>query len=421
MNLPHLRWYIAVLLCIVTTINYVDRQALSVTAPLLMELFKLSNVQYGFITTGFLFAYALGQLLCGPVIDRYGTQRSFSVAVSAWSVAGMLHAATTGFTSLLGYRILLGLAEAANFPLALKAIAEWFPARDRSMAVGILMIGPGLGAIIAPPLLAFITTFAGWQWAFIVPGTIGLLWLWVWWLFYEAPELHKLLDPVERRLILAGRVREDARTAIPGWRLILKRREVKGLLLSRFVADGAFYFFVFWLPAYLASERDLDILQIGAVAWVPFLAADLGSLCGGWTGARLIRAGWSLDRARKFVIWAGALSVPLCMPALWFESVAVTIGVISLALFAIQFKQSSLFALPADLYPAREVGTVWGIFGAAGSFGAMLFSPLVGWLIDNWSYAPVFGLVSLMHILSAICVGIFVPRIESSAPEDGEP
>lgn len=154
----------------------------------------------------------------------------------------MLHAAVGGFISLLGYRILLGLTEAANFPLALKAIAEWFPARDRSMAVGILMIGPGLGAIIAPPVLAFITTIAGWQWAYIVPGAIGILWLWMWWLFFEAPELHKLLDPVEQRLILAGRVRQDANAAIPGWRLILRRPEVKGLVLARFVADGAFYF-----------------------------------------------------------------------------------------------------------------------------------------------------------------------------------
>ena len=193
---------------------------------------------------------------------------------------------------------------------------------------------------------------------------------------------------------------------------------MKGRVLSSFVADGAFYFFAFWLPIYLATERNLDILQIGMVAWVPFLAADLGGLCGGWIGAQLIRAGWSLDRARKFVIWAGALAVPLCLPALQFGSVALAIGVISAALFAIQFKQSSLFALPADLYPAREVGTVWGIFGAAGSFGAMLFSPLVGWLIDNWSYAPVFGLVSIMHILSAICVSLFIRRIEASGPTD---
>ena len=183
-------------------------------------------------------------------------------------------------------------------------------------------------------------------------------------------------------------------------------------MLSRFVSDGAFYFFVFWLPAYLASQRGFNIIEIGLFAWIPFLAADLGSLAGGWAGQSMIRRGMSLNAARKWVIWVGALMVPLALPAVTTESTSMAIAVIAGAMFAIQVKASSLFALPADLFPARDVATVWGLYGAVGSFGAMAFNALVGWTIDQYSYFPVFVAVAVMHIVSAVLINIFVPRIE---------
>lgn len=407
------RWRIAIMLCLITTINYIDRQALTVAAPLLMEQFAISNAGYGIITSGFLFAYGLGQLICGPIVDRLGTKRAFSLAVIAWSIAGMLHAAGRGFLSFLFFRVLLGLTEAANFPVALKAIAEWFPPAERSLAVGILTVGPGLGAIIAPPMIALIIETMGWQAGFLIPGAIGFVWLALWHRMYHLPAAHPRLDPVERDVILAATSLVTAQVLMKRpWYWSLRYREVWGLMLSRFVSDGAFYFFVFWLPVYLTAERGFDLMAIAMFAWIPFLAADIGGLAGGWLGKRMVENGASLDSARKRVIWIGALLVPVSLPAVTAESWQVALALIGVAMFAIQFKASSLFAVPADLFPARDVGTIWGIFGAVGSFGGMVFTGLAGWVIDNHSWEPLFVAVAFMHILSAMLVSVFIPRIE---------
>ncbi len=410
-----LRWRIAIMLCLITTINYVDRQVFSVAAPVLMEEFSLSNTEYGWITSGFLFAYAIGQLLTGPVIDRLGTKRAFSLAVIAWSLAGIAHAFGRGFLSFFTFRSLLGLSEAANFPAALKAVAEWFPRAERSMAVGILAVGPGLGAMITPPLVGLIIETLGWRVAFIIPGAIGLVWLWWWQRYFHSPERHPDISAQERQLILTGRDRAEPSVKRP-WYWVLRHREIWGLVLSRFIGDGAFYFFVFWLPLYLSSARGFNIMEIALFAWIPFLALDFGSLAGGWFGQRLIRGGMSLDRSRKIVIWIGALLVPVALPAVTADSAATAIALIAAAMFAMQFKASSLFTLPADLFPARDVGTVWGLFGAIGSFGAMAFNAVVGWTIDHFSYQPVFAAVAVMHTLSAAMISLFIPQVRQLAP-----
>jgi len=413
------RWQIAILLCLITTINYVDRQAIAVAAPVIVEQFSLSNTEFGLITSGFLFAYAIGQMIIGPVVDRLGTKRSFRFAVIAWSIAGILHAAGRGFWSFFSLRALLGLTESMNFPAAVKAVAEWFPRAERSMAVGIVTMGPGLGALIAPPLLGWLITTFGWQWAFIVPGAAGFLWLAIWQTRYDRPETHRGLSDAERALILNDRdVEHVAGPAEEGgepWYAFVRflaYREVWGLMLSRFVADGAFYFFVSWLPLYLAQERGFDIRAIAFSAWIPFLAADLGSLFGGWLGTRLIRGGMSVNASRKWVIWIGALIIPCALPAVFVESAYVAIALIGLAMFAIQVKSSNLFTVPADLFPARDVATIWGLFGAVGSFGGMLFVGLAGWVSEHYSYAPIFAAVGVMHIVSAFIVMFMIPNIK---------
>lgn len=411
-----LRWRVAVLLCLITTINYLDRQALAITGPTVMQEFGLDNVEFGLINSTFLFAYAIGHLLAGPFIDRFGTRRAFSLAVVAWSVAGMLHAAGRGFGSFLALRGLLGLTEAANFPAALKSVAEWFPKRDRSLAVGIVTVGPGLGAVIAPPLLGWLTLAWGWQAAFLVPGVIGFFWLLAWQRWYRPPEEHPGIGADERRLILADREEGAGATEAGrvGWRELagfLRYREVWGLVLSRFANDGAFYFFITWLPTWLVQSRGLDLRAIAAAAWVPYLAADLGSVAGGWAGQRLIARGASVDRARKACIWAGALLVPLALPAAQAGSVTTALALIGLAMFAIQFKAANLFALPVDLFPARVVGSVWGLFGAIGSFGGMAFVAATGWVSQHYSYEPVFWAVGVTQLLSAVFVSWLIPRI----------
>lgn len=244
-----------------------------------------------------------------------------------------------------------------NFPAALKAVAEWFPAHERSLATGIVTAGTGIGAIVAPPLVGLLIHFHGWQAAFLVPGAVGFLWVLAWKRMYALPEAHPTIAPAERAYIVGGRVPEAGGTA-NRWRDYLRYRETWGLILARFTGDGAFYFFAFWLPNYLHSERGFDIVRIAWVAALPFVAADLGAQC------------------------------------------------------AIQVKQASLFAVPTDLFPARDVASVWGLSGAAGSLAAAFAQPVIGWLIDNYSYTPVFAIVSFMHIVSALAVTVLIRRIE---------
>lgn len=404
------RWGIAVLLSLVTAVGYIDRQALSVTAPVLKSEFGFSNSEYGAIAASFLFAYAIGQLLTGPLIDRLGTKRALSLAVLWWSVVAMLHAFGRGFASFIGLRMLLGLTEGANLPAAFKAVAEWFPRADRSLAAGFITAGVGLGAILAPPIVGWLAYHYGWQAAFLVPGAAGFLWLIIWRIAYHLPETHPRIEPSERALILAERVASPAGAQRP-WHHYLRYREVWVLTLARFCGDGAFYFFAAWLPLYLADERGFNLLQIGAFAWMPFLAADIGSLGGGWLGGRLINSGWSLDASRKTLIWTGALLMLGAMPVVSAPTPLLAIALISLALFAIQLKSASLFPLVADMFPARSVATVWGLSAAAGSTGGALFQFGVGRLIDLYSYTPVFVIVSLMGIVQALLVTFFIPRI----------
>ena len=402
------RWYIAVLLCLITTINYIDRIALAVAAPVMLGELSLSTAQYGVITSGFLFAYAIGQVATGPIIDRIGTKRAFGLAVVWWSIAGMLHAASRGFLSLLSFRVLLGLGEAANFPAALKAVAEWFPRAERTLAVGILTVGPGLGSVLAPPLVGGLILLGGWQLAFIVTGALGFLWLIAWRYLYDLPEKLPNLSDAERQHILAHRDVEQGEQPKVSWLQMAVRPQVLGLMASRFVSDGGFYFFVFFLPVYLASERGFDIRAIALFAWIPYLGADLGSLAGGWASKKLADRGMGLLAARKWVIWIGALLVPVAMPAAWVDSPMVAILLIALAMFFIQLKSAVHFTLPADLFPASEVGRVWGLFGAAGSFGGMFFTFLAGVLAEQNQYPLIFVLVSLVHILSAMLVSLSV-------------
>jgi ACS family hexuronate transporter-like MFS transporter len=406
------RWRVAVLLCLATTVNHIDRQSLSLAAPTLMETFRLNQAQFGWINSSFLFAYAVGQLVTGMVVDRWGTRRSLSLAVVWWSLAAMLHAAGRGFFSFLSLRGLLGITEAANFPAAFKAIGEWFPKSERSLASGVIMTGTGLGAMLAPPLIGLLIHHWGWQAAFLVPGAVGWLWAILWLRYYKLPEKHPRVSREELDWILSGRQPQAAESARPAWHSFLRYRQVWGLMLARFVSDGGYYFFAFWLPTYLHKARGFNLLKIAMFAWIPFLAADLGSLGGGWLDKMLIERGVSSDCSRKLVIWLGALIVMAAMPAVFADSALMAILLISVAMFGIQFKASSLFGLPTDLFSSRDVATVWGLTGAVGSFGGMLYQPLVGWVADNFSYVPVFIAVPLLQILAALVVSVFIPRVD---------
>lgn len=405
------RWWIIITIFIATTINYIDRQALSVAAPYIKNDLSISNEQYGWIVSAFLLSYAIMQFVSGNIIDKIGVKKGFSFAVIWWSIASIAHAFGKGFASLAGLRFLLGIGEAANFPTAMKAISRWFPDEEKTKATGILNMGPGLGAVIAPPLMAFLIYAVGWRMAFVVTGLFGFFWLILWQYIYHEPEDHPRLSTDEK--ILLDHIAQDSEGQEKlHWTSYFKYKEVWGVALSRFVSDGSFYFFIFWLPSYLVDVKEFNLMQIGLFAWIPFLAADIGSLAGGWTGASLMKNGMSLDRSRKIVMWIGALFVIPVLLCLFVNSPMWAIFFISLALFATQFKQSSLFTIPVDLFDSQNAASVWGISGSAGSFGAMLFTPVIGWLIDNISYSPVFVIVSFLHIISVLLIHAFIPKIK---------
>lgn len=407
------RWRIAILLAVITTINYIDRSVFGVVAPLVRDLFSIGDADYGLITSGFLFAYGIGQLASGPLIDRLGTKRAFGAAALLWSLATMLHALGRGLWSFFALRVALGVTEAANFPAATKAVAQWFPARERSTAVGIFMLGAGLGAIITPPLTVWIIDTLNWRWAFIIPGALGLAWVILWLRWFHQPEDHPRIGRDERDMILAQRSQQ---ASAEHWTGLLRYREFWGLLVARVVSDFPFYFFLFWLPQYLIDARGFDLRAIAMFAWLPWVAADLGALAGGSMSSWLVARGHSVNFARKAVIWLGAIFVLVTIPAVQTESSYLALALICFGLFAIQVKGSVFFTLPADLFPAARVATVWGVFGAVGSLGGSVLGILAGLMIETSGYTNVFVMIAFLHLLSAALLQLFVPSIRQLHP-----
>lgn len=403
-----IRWRIAILLAVITTINYIDRSVFGVVAPVVRDLFQIGDADYGLITSGFLLAYGVGQLISGPLIDKLGTKRAFGLAAILWSLATMLHALGRGLWSFLTLRITLGLAEAANFPAATKAVAQWFPARERATAVGIFMLGAGLGAIVTPPLTVWIMETLGWRWAFIIPGALGLVWVILWRRWFWQPEEHPKISESERSMILAERSEQISKES---WVSLLRHKEFWGLMAARVVSDFPFYFFLFWLPQYLIDARGFNLYQIAMFAWLPWVAADLGAIVGGSASSWLVSHGKSIDFARKAVIWVGAFLVLVTIPAVRTESSYTALALICFGLFAIQVKGSVFFTLPTDLFPAAKVATVWGVFGAVGSLGGSVLGLVAGLMIETSGYNSVFYMIAVLHLVSAAILQIFVPKI----------
>lgn len=320
----------------------------------------------------------------------------------------MLHSLGRGLWSFFVMRVTLGLAEAANFPAATKAVAQWFPTRERSTAVGIVMLGAGAGAIITPPLTIWIIETMGWRWAFVIPGALGIAWVILWQRWFHLPEDHPTISVQEREMILADR---SPQLVKEHWTSLFKYKEFWGLLAARLVSDFPFYFFLFWLPQYLIDARGFDLRDIAMFAWLPWIAADLGALTGGSLSSWLVARGKSINFARKAVIWLGATMVLVTIPAVQAENSYTALTLICFGLFAIQTKGSVFFTLPTDLFPAEKVATVWGIFGAVGSLGGSLLGILAGYMIQSSGYDNVFYMIAFLHLLSALLLQVFVPRI----------
>lgn len=389
---PH-RWVVVALLFAATTLNYIDRQTLSVVAPYIRDDLSITNEGYGYAVGSFLAAYTVMHVVSGRIVDAVGTRLGLALAVAWWSVAAMLHAAARGVGSLCFFRFLLGAGEAGGYPAAIKCVGEWFGASERALATGLFNTGAAAGALVAPPLVAWLVLRAGWRTAFLATGAAGLLWVFAWLQIYN------------RRPAAT----EPASPPPVGLRRLIVQRPIWGLCLARCLTDPVWYFYLFWLPTYLKDVRHFSLAEVGYFAWIPFLTADLGSLAGGATSSWLIRRGCPLFRARHITMAASALLMPAALFAVQAEHPAAAVAWISLATFGHQSWSSNSLILPADLLPSRNVASAYGLTGGSGSLGASLISFGLGHLITRVSYGPVFTVAGLLHPLAAVIV-IFTVR-----------
>jgi ACS family hexuronate transporter-like MFS transporter len=411
-KIPKLRWVIAAMLFLSTMINYADRLALSIVSRDLRNEFHLSEQDYSYIITAFFVAYAIMYAGSGYLVDRLGTRRGFALFISTWSIAAILHALVRGFWSLAGVRFLLGLSEPGNWPAAAKAVAEWFPPEQRALGVGIFNAGSSLGSAIAPPMVAYLTLRYGWRFAFLFTGSMGLAWLAAWLVLYQPPHRNRWLSAEEYAAIKSQVAPPEEASAAPriDWRKVIVMRECYTLILARFFTDPVIYFVIFWLPEYLRKERGFNLKMVGDYAWVPFFVGGGGYLLGGWLSGRLMRAGWKLPDARTFVMLLGALVMPAAIfaplvPAAWMAIVATCFITFGHAFFV-----ANVQTLPTDLFRGPEIGTVSGFSGMGGAVGGILATLGTGYVVQHFSYAPIFFLAGLMHPLSVGLVYWLLPN-----------
>ena len=414
-KLRGLRWWIAGLIFLATLINYIDRLTISVLAPVITRELGLTNTEFGGIVTWFLLAYTISQGLSGKLYDRIGTKRGFVGSITVWSIAAMAHAFARGLASLSIFRFILGLGEAGNWPGAAKTIAEWFPIRERAFGMAIFNSGAAIGSVVAPPLIVWLSLSYGWQTTFIVTGSLGFLWLLIWLFFYQTPERHRWLSDEERQLIREGqRVEQtvDSDAVQFRWRDLLRYRQVWGIVLARFLTDPVWWLYISWLPKYLADARGFSLVKIGLFAWVPYVAADAGSLSGGWLSGFLISRGWSVDRARKIVIGLSALLMPAGILAALARDPMVALALIGVVLFGFQVWINNVQTLPSDYFPDKAVGSVAGLGGTGAGIGSMIFILSTGWIVDHFSYVPVLVTAGLLAPLGTLVLFVLSGRIE---------
>jgi ACS family hexuronate transporter-like MFS transporter len=331
-----------------------------------------------------------------------------------WSAANALHGVVTGVNQLAVARFALGLGEGGGFPGSAKAVSEWFPAKERSFAFGLFNTGSSAGAVIAPPLIASIVLMWNWRLVFFITGAAGFVWVAFWLWLYRAPGVHPRITSEESAYLRSSVIPHSASSGLK-WTALLRFPEVWTLCSAKFLGDSAWYFFIFWLPKYLADVRHLNIRQIGYYAWIPFLFAGLGSFLGGWFSSYLIKRGWSINRSRKLSLGISVTLLPTSL-LISVSPIPVAIVFFSAAMFGHQFWSTIMQTLPADLFPSANVGAVSGLVGAAGSFGGMLFNLLAGWLVTTFqSYSPVFLIAGFLHPMSFLIILMAIREVKPVA------
>jgi ACS family hexuronate transporter-like MFS transporter len=406
----NLRWRIAFIVSAAIAISYLDRQTLPVAIKSIQQDIPISNEKFALLNTAFLIAYGLMYAGGGRLLDLLGTRLGFTVVMLFWSLACASHGLAANLVMLVASRLLLGIGEGGGFPAATRSMAEWFPERERSTAMGIMNAGTALGAIAAPPLIVLVLSFANWRWIFFITGAIGLAWTLWWRREYFLPAQHPRLSTAEREQ-LDPVLQTGPATAGVKWSQLFRYRQTWGLMLAKTLSDAAWYFYLFWLPKYLYDARGFDIKAVGAFAWIPHVAAGVGCLCGGWFSSWLLHRHSSLNVARKLALGLSAA----VMPSILFVThvpVAGAIALFCLAYFGQQSWSTLVMTLPADIFEKASVGSVAGLVGFGGAMGGVLFGQLAGYLLDHgWGYGLIFSLAGSLHILAFLALCLIIPAL----------
>jgi ACS family hexuronate transporter-like MFS transporter len=406
-----LRWRIAVLVSAAIAISYLDRQTLPVAIKAITRDIPLSNQQFSYLQSAFLFSYAFMYAGGGKLADALGTRLGFTVIMLFWSLACFGHGLAISFAMLAVSRFLLGMGEGGGFPAATRVVAEWFPVNERATGMGIINAGTAVGALLAPPLIALALAFANWRWIFFLTGSIGLLWTLWWRLAYFPPDQHPKLSAEERAQI-RSLVAPSISSGKISWIELLRVREAWGLVAAKFLSDAAWYFYLFWLPKYLYDARGFDIKAVGTLAWIPYAASGVGCLVGGGLSSYLIGRHFSVGTARKLALGLSAAVMPfiLLVPHV---RVSWAIAIFSLAYFGQQSWSTLVMVLPTDLFPTNVVGAVAGLVGFGGAMGGIAFGQLAGYLLDHgFGYGLVFTLAGTFHVVAFLIILIAVPSVQ---------
>ncbi len=406
------RWRILALLFFATTINYIDRQVIGLLKPFISNELGWNEIDYGHIVTAFQVAYAIGLIITGRFLDKFGTRIGYMWAIIIWSIAGIAHAAARGVVGFAVARFTLGLGESANFPAAVKSVAEWFPGKERAFATGLFNSGSTIGAIIAPIIVTAISLSLGWKWAFIITGSLGFIWLLFWIAWYRAPEKHPKISKEELLYINQDEIDTDIKKRMK-WIDLIRMKQTMAICSTRFLSDWVWWFFLFWIPDYLHKAYGINMKEVVLPLIVIYSVSSIGGIGGGWLSSRFISSGKSIDYARKTSILICALIILPVMLVSQTHHLWTAVILISLAAAGHQGWASNIFTIISDIYPKHSVGTMTGLSGFAGAVGGALSASFVGLILEKTgSYFLIFLIASSVYLLNWLLLKLFIKEIK---------
>lgn len=406
------RWWIITLLFFATTINYIDRQIIGILKPYIEGELGWSEVDYGYIVFTFQIAYAIGLLVTGRFIDNIGTRNGYAWAISIWSAATMFHAAARSVTGFAIARFVLGIGEAANFPAAVKTVSEWFPKKERAFATGLFNAGSNFGAILAPVIVSALYVVLGWTWAFIIAGLLGFVWLIFWLAFYKVPERHPKVKKEEYLYIMQDKGETESKNGIK-WIQLFKYKQTLALCVTRFISDWVWWFFLFWIPAFLNQTHGVNINELVLPLIIIYVVSIIGGIAGGWLSSKFLQMGKNLDFSRKTAILICAFVVLPVVLVHQIHNLWVAVVLIAIAAAGHQGWAANMFTLCSDIYPKNAVGSIVGLIGFAGALGGAISATLIGFLLETTgSYFLIFLIASGVYLINWLVIKILIKEIK---------